>query len=110
MTAIAFSQFKKRMNEHLQEMEATGEPLTVTRADGNDFVIMSAQEWESIQETLHIMSSPENVKRLRAAHSESRRRLPEEKKRQLEVFWTAEAAKDLNWWKRTNKPIAKKDR
>lgn len=34
--------------------------------------------------------------------------MPEEKKRQLEIFWTAEATKDLDWWKRTNKPIAKK--
>lgn len=70
MTAIAFSQFRKRMNEFLQEMKETGEPLTVTRADGNDFVIMFAQEWASIQETLHLTSSPENVKRLRKSHSE----------------------------------------
>lgn len=80
MTAIAFSQFRKRMNKLLQEMKETGEPLTVTRADGNDFVIMSAQEWESIQETLHITSSPENVRRLRAAHSEIEAEIARRKK------------------------------
>ncbi|MGH8770904.1 MAG: type II toxin-antitoxin system Phd/YefM family antitoxin [Burkholderiales bacterium] len=68
MTAIAFSQFRKRMNELLKTVKETGEPLTVTRADGNDFVIMSAEEWSSIQETLHVTSSPANIKRLREAH------------------------------------------
>ncbi|MGH8772153.1 MAG: type II toxin-antitoxin system Phd/YefM family antitoxin [Burkholderiales bacterium] len=69
MNAVAFSQFRKRISELLESLEP-GEPLTVTRADGRDFVIVSAEEWSSLQTTMHELSSPANVKRLREAHEE----------------------------------------
>lgn len=67
MSAIAFTQFRKHLTEAVDEVCETGEPLTVTRADGRNVVVLSASEWASVQETLHLMSSPENKQRLDAA-------------------------------------------
>lgn len=67
MGAIAFTQFRKHLTEAVEEVCDTGEPLTVTRADGRDVVILPAAEWASMQETLHLLSSPENAARLKAS-------------------------------------------
>lgn len=69
MSAISFSRFRKSLTELLDQVK-TGDPLTVTRADGRDFVIAAADEWSSLQTTLHELSSPANGKRLREAHAE----------------------------------------
>ena len=69
MSAISFSRFRKSLIEILDQVE-TGDPLTVTRADGRDFVIVAADEWSSLQTTLHELSSTANVKRLHEAHAE----------------------------------------
>lgn len=40
MSAIAYTQFKKRMSEVIENALKTGEAVTVTRADGRDFTIV----------------------------------------------------------------------
>ncbi len=67
MSAIAFTQFRKYLTKSVDEVCDTGEPLTVTRADGRDVVVVSAAEWASMQETLHLLSSPENARRLKTS-------------------------------------------
>ena len=39
-------------------------PLFVTRSNGEDVVVMTKADYESMQETLHLLSSPKNVERL----------------------------------------------
>ena len=46
------------------------ELVTVTRTDGRDVVIVSAEERAALQETDHLLSSPKNVRRLRRALAE----------------------------------------
>lgn len=60
MSAIAFSQFRKHLTEFVDEVSDSGEPLTVTRADGRDFVMLSAREFDSMRETMHLMSTAAN--------------------------------------------------
>jgi antitoxin YefM len=67
MSAIAFTQFRKHLTESVEAVCDTGEPLTVTRADGRDVVIIPAGKWSSMQETEFLMSSPENAARIDAA-------------------------------------------
>jgi len=40
-------------------------PLFVTRSNGEDVVVMSKNDYEGIQETLHLLSSPKNAQRLK---------------------------------------------
>lgn len=39
-------------------------PLYVTRAKGEDVVVLSKSDYESMQETFYLLQSPENAKRL----------------------------------------------
>ncbi|MDD5330072.1 MAG: type II toxin-antitoxin system prevent-host-death family antitoxin [Sulfuricella sp.] len=70
MNAIAFAQFRKHLTELVDEINDSGEPLTVTRADGRDFVMLSAREFESMRETMHLMSTAANAENLRASIQE----------------------------------------
>jgi antitoxin YefM len=42
-------------------------PLFITRPKGKDMVVMSKEEYESMQETFHLMKSPKNANRLLSA-------------------------------------------
>jgi antitoxin YefM len=70
MGAIAFAEFRRRAGQVIEQVCDTDEPVTVTRADGKNVVIVSASEWASISETLHLMSSSENEQRLNHAAAE----------------------------------------
>jgi len=39
-------------------------PLAITRQKGEGVVMISASEWASIEETLYLLQSPNNAKRL----------------------------------------------
>ena len=69
MTAIAFSQFRKRLDEFFTQAE--DEVVYITRADGHDRVLISKQEYESLLETAHLLSTAANANRLTAAMAES---------------------------------------
>lgn len=45
-------------------------PLFVTRSGGEEIVVMSKSEYESIQETFQLLKSPKNAKRLMDALNE----------------------------------------
>lgn len=70
MNAIAFAQFRKHLTEMVDEISDSGEPLTVTRADGRDFVLLSAREFDSMRETMHLMSTAANMDNLRSSIQE----------------------------------------
>ena len=42
----------------------TRAPLFVTRSKGEDVVMMSKSDYESMNETLHLLGSPKNAERL----------------------------------------------
>ncbi len=68
MSAIALTQFRKHFNETVDQAER--EPVTTTRADGRNLVLLSAEEYESMRETLYLKGSPENAARLDEAVSQ----------------------------------------
>lgn len=65
MTAISFSRFRKNLSKVIEAVVDNEEPVTVTRADGKDVVIVPLAEFDSWRETLHLLRSRKNAKRLR---------------------------------------------
>ena len=61
MGTISFSRFRRNPGKILDEIAETDEPMTVTRADGRDVVILSAREFEALKETLYLLRSPKNA-------------------------------------------------
>lgn len=70
MSAISYSRFRKDPAKVIEETLDTEKPMIVTRADGRDFVIMSAREFEALEETAHLLGNPKNARRLRASVTE----------------------------------------
>ena len=42
-------------------------PIRVRRRDGNDLVLLAADDYDSMAETAHLLASPRNAERLLAA-------------------------------------------
>ena len=59
----ARAQFKSVMDRAINDKQE----VVVTRKKGEAVVVVSLEAWNSINETLHLLSSPRNAARLRSA-------------------------------------------
>ncbi|AWB69177.1 prevent-host-death protein (plasmid) [Saccharobesus litoralis] len=57
MNSISVNQFRDNLKSYVEQAAHEHEPLKVTRRAGEDFVVMSAEDWEREQETLHVLQS-----------------------------------------------------
>ena len=71
MAHINVSEFRQNLASHLNEVEKSRAPLFVTRAKGKSVVVLSEEEYESMAETLHLLSNPVNAGRLRRSLAET---------------------------------------
>lgn len=58
MQTLPISQVRDRLNELVDEARLTHEQLTITKNGTPAAVLVAADEWESIQETLFWLSQP----------------------------------------------------
>jgi antitoxin YefM len=56
---------KKTLDDLIEDAEGSGEPIFVTRRGEHVAVLLPISEYNSMQETLHLLSSPKNAERLR---------------------------------------------
>lgn len=68
MTAIAYTQFRRRLEEFFAQAEE--DAVIITRSDGHDRVLISKQEYDSLMETAYLLSTTANANRLQAAMTE----------------------------------------
>ena len=68
-----FSQLRANLKRYCQQAVADREPIRVRRRNGKDVVLLAADEYESLAETAHLLSSPANASRLLAALAQARR-------------------------------------
>ena len=64
MPHVNFTDFRQNLASHMDEVCDSHAPLVVTRQKGPSVVVMSEEEYESMQETLHLLKSPKNAARL----------------------------------------------
>jgi len=57
MNSISVNQFRDNLKSYVEQTVSEHEPLKVTRRTGDDFIVMSADDWEREQETLHVLQS-----------------------------------------------------
>lgn len=67
MDTVSVNQFRDNLKTFVEEVISNHTPLKVTRRAGDAFVVISADDWEREQETLHVLQS----KSLMAQISES---------------------------------------
>lgn len=64
MIAANYSELRTDLKNYLDNVEENNETLIVKRANGKGSVIISLAEYNSIMETLHLLSSQKNADRL----------------------------------------------
>ena len=64
MHAVSYSEARDNLKAMIDKVVADRAPLAITRQRGEGAVLISASEWESIEETLYLLSSPANAKHL----------------------------------------------
>ncbi|HNT41615.1 MAG TPA: type II toxin-antitoxin system Phd/YefM family antitoxin [Tenuifilaceae bacterium] len=64
MLAANFTEFRVGLKKFLDEVEMNNETLIIKRGAGMGAVMMSLEEYNSIMETLHLLSSKANAERL----------------------------------------------
>ncbi|MGV8827006.1 MAG: type II toxin-antitoxin system Phd/YefM family antitoxin [Breznakibacter sp.] len=64
MIAANFSEFRTNLKMYLDSVEDNNETLIVKRKSGKGTVMISLDEYNSIMETVHLLSSKSNADRL----------------------------------------------
>ena len=67
MHAFSFTAARANLKALMDKAIADRAPVFITRQGKEGVVLISQSEWESIEETLHLLSSPANAKRLLGA-------------------------------------------
>lgn len=64
MKTVSYTLLRQNLSSILEEVETCKEKYFITRRKHSDAVLMDRDDYESIMETLHLLSSPENARRL----------------------------------------------
>lgn len=64
MKAVNYSELRQNLKENLDAVADSAELLVVHRPKGKSIVMMSLNEYNGLEETLHLLRSKENRQRL----------------------------------------------
>ena len=64
MIAANYTEVRTALKDYLDSVEFNNETLIIKRGSGKGTVLISLEEYNSIMETLHLLSSKTNAKRL----------------------------------------------
>ncbi len=57
MDSTTVNKFRDSLKSYVEQVVSQHMPLRVTRRNGADFVVMSAEDWERDQETLYVLQN-----------------------------------------------------
>ncbi len=66
MHVVSYSEARNRLKRLCDEVRRSRVPARIKRRDG-DVVMVAAEDWDAIQETLYIQSVPGAVERIKSA-------------------------------------------
>jgi antitoxin YefM len=64
MRAISYSEARENLKSVIDQVVADSTPIAITRQRGKGAVLVSEDDWASIEETLYLLRSPRNAARL----------------------------------------------
>lgn len=70
MLTVNYSVFRQELKSFLDKVSLNRIPMIVTRSKGEDVVVMSKSDYDSLEETYYLMKSPANAARLMKALEE----------------------------------------
>jgi antitoxin YefM len=57
MDSVSVNQFRENLKHFVEQVISQHTPLKVTRRNGENFVVISAEDWEREQETLYVLQN-----------------------------------------------------
>jgi antitoxin YefM len=67
MDSVSVNKFRENLKRLIEQSISRHEPLRVTRRSGEDFVVLSAEDWEREQETLYVLQNSDLMKQIAAS-------------------------------------------
>lgn len=64
MRTISFTDARANLKALMDRVTDDRAPVMITRQRGEGVVMVAASEWAAIEETLHLLQSPDNAERL----------------------------------------------
>ncbi|MFD2144255.1 type II toxin-antitoxin system Phd/YefM family antitoxin [Mucilaginibacter antarcticus] len=64
MLVTTYTTFRQQLKSYLDKVRDNHTPLFVTTTSGEDVVVISKSDYESMQETFYLLKSPANAARL----------------------------------------------
>jgi antitoxin YefM len=64
MRATTTTELRANLARMMDQVNADHTPLLITRAGSPNAVLISEEDWSSMEETLHLLRSPKNAERL----------------------------------------------
>ena len=71
MTEISVNYFRDHLKIEVDKCIQASRVLRVKRRKGEDFVVLSAKDWQAIEETLYLNQMPGMVSSIHKAHQEA---------------------------------------
>lgn len=65
MKTLSSTELRANLSSVMDRVNDDHEPIIIHRAKGKPVVMVSLEDWASMDETTYLMSSPENARRLR---------------------------------------------
>jgi antitoxin YefM len=85
MIHVTFSELRKRLAHFMDRAVDDRAPVLVTRQGHEPVVMLAQSDYDGMAETLHLLSSPANARRLEEALAEA------ERGERIEVEWDEES-------------------
>ena len=64
MDSISVNKFRDNLKSYVEQVVSKRVPLKVTRRGGEDFVVVSADDWEREQETLFVLQNNDLMRQI----------------------------------------------
>lgn len=64
MESVSVNKFRDNLKAFVERVVGDHAPIKVTRRAGEDFVVMSAEDWEREQETLYVLQNSDLMRQV----------------------------------------------
>ena len=71
MDHVSYTELRQNLKKHLDKVCDDRAPLVVTRRNAEPVVVLSLADYESLEETLYLLSHPANAEHLRKSIAEA---------------------------------------
>ena len=64
MESVSVNQFRDNLRHFVERVISRHDPLKVMRRNGDDFIVISAEDWDREQETLYVLQNADLMKQM----------------------------------------------